>query len=65
MGLLVQAPSLRQLFAWADATQAGLPVATGFRNAVINKFPSETAVELLGIYTATINEAAFKQALEG
>jgi len=64
MGLLVQAPSLRQLFAWADATQAGLPVATGFRNAVINKFPSETAVELLGIYTATINEAAFKQALE-
>ena len=65
MGLLVQAPSLRQLFAWADATQAGLPVATGFRNAVINKFPAETAVELLGIYTATINEAAFKQALEG
>jgi cobaltochelatase CobS len=65
MGLLVQAPSLRQLFAWADATQAGLPVATGFKNAVINKFPSETAVELLGIYTATINEAAFKQALEG
>jgi len=42
-----------------------LPVATGFRNAVINKFPSETAVELLGIYTATINESAFKQALEG
>jgi cobaltochelatase CobS len=65
MGLLVQAPSLRQLFAWADATQAGLPVATGFKNAVINKFPAETAVELLGIYTATINEAAFKQALEG
>ena len=65
MGLLVQAPSLRQLFAWADATQAGLPVATGFKNAVINKFPAETAVELLGIYTATINEVAFKQALEG
>lgn len=65
MGLLVQAPSLRQLFAWADATQAGLPVATGFKNAVINKFPAETAVELLGIYTATIDEVAFKQALEG
>jgi cobaltochelatase CobS len=65
MGLLVQAPSLRQLFAWADATQAGLPVATGFKNAVINKFPAETAVELLGIYTATINEVAFKHALEG
>ena len=65
MGLLVQAPSLRQLFAWADATQAGLPVATGFKNAVINKFPAETAVELLGIYTATINEFAFKHALEG
>ena len=65
MGLLVQAPSLRQLFAWADATQAGLPVATGFKNAVINKFPAETAVELLGIYTATINETAFKHALEG
>jgi MoxR-like ATPase len=64
MGLLVQAPSLRQLFAWADATVAGLPVATGFRNAVINKFPAETAVELLGIYTATIDEVAFKQALE-
>lgn len=65
MGLLVQAPSLRQLFAWADATQAGLPVATGFKNAVINKFPAETAVELLGIYTATIDEVAFKHALEG
>ena len=65
MGLLVQAPSLRQLFAWADATQAGLPVASGFKNAVINKFPAETAVELLGIYTATINEVAFKHALEG
>jgi len=65
MGLLVQAPSLRQLFAWADATQAGLPVAAGFKNAVINKFPAETAVELLGIYTATIDEVAFKQALEG
>jgi cobaltochelatase CobS len=64
MGLLVQAPSLRQLFAWADATQAGLPVATGFKNAVINKFPAETAVELLGIYTATIDEVAFKTALE-
>ena len=35
-----------------------MPVATGFKNAVINKFPAETAVELLGIYTATINALA-------
>lgn len=64
-GLLTQAPSLRQLFAWADAVQQGIPLRRAFKSAVINKFPSETAVEIYGIYAASIDEANFKKAMQG
>ena len=64
-GLLTQAPSLRQLFAWADAVKEGVGIRRAFKSAVINKFPAETAVELDGIYTASINEANFKRTLNG
>jgi MoxR-like ATPase len=64
-GLLTQAPSLRQLFAWSDAVKEGVAIRRAYKSAVINKFPIETAVELDGIYTASINEAEFKRALHG
>ena len=64
-GLLTQAPSLRQLFAWADAVKAGVKVNRAYKSAVINKFPAETAVELEGIYVASIDEASFNKALGG
>lgn len=64
-GLLTQAPSLRQLFAWADAVKEGVAIRRAYKSAVINKFPAETAVELDGIYMASINEADFKRALLG
>ncbi len=62
-GLLTQPPSLRQLFAWARSVKKGLPVNTAFRNAIINKFPEDCRVELLGVYTSHINESEFKLAL--
>lgn len=62
-GALTQPPSLRQLFAWADAVNAGLPCAVAFKNAVINKYPEDCAQELAGIYIAEINEADFASAL--
>ena len=62
-GLLTQPPSLRQLFAWARSVKKGLPVNTAFKNAIINKFPEDCRVELLGVYTSHINESEFKLAL--
>ena len=62
-GLLTQPPSLRQLFAWARSVKKGLPVNTAFKNAIINKFPEDCRVELLGVYTSHINEREFKLAL--
>jgi hypothetical protein len=62
-GLLTQPPSLRQLFAWARSVKKGLPVRTAFQNAIINKFPADCAVELVGVYTSHINESDFKLAL--
>ena len=62
-GLLTQPPSLRQLFAWARAVKRGVPLQLAFTNAVVNKFPSDCAAELLAVYTATINVAAFAAAL--
>ena len=62
-GLLTQPPSLRQLFAWARSVKKGLPVNTAFRNAIVNKFPEDCRVELLGVYTSHINESEFKLAL--
>jgi MoxR-like ATPase len=64
-GLLTQPPSLRQLFALADAVSKGLPLDVAFENAVVNKFHSDCAPELLGCFAATFDEASFKQALEG
>jgi hypothetical protein len=61
-GLLTQAPSLRQLFAWADAVKLGLPVGAAFRTAVVNKFHAEVHPELMAVYVATINVAAFNKA---
>jgi MoxR-like ATPase len=64
-GLLTQPPSLRQLFALADAVRKGLPLDVAFENAVVNKFHSDCAPELLGCFAATFDEASFKQALVG
>jgi hypothetical protein len=62
-GVLTQPPSLRQLFAWARAVTKGVPPATAFRSAVINKFPADCEPELVGIFTATINIVEFKRFL--
>ena len=62
-GLLTQPPSLRQLFAWARSVRKGLPVNQAFKNAIINKFPADCAVELVGVYTSHISESEFKLAL--
>jgi len=56
-GLLTQPPSLRQLFAWARAIKGGMPVGKAFTNAIINKFPEDVHSELLGVYSATIDES--------
>jgi MoxR-like ATPase len=64
-GLLTQPPSLRQLFAFARAVKKGVPVATAYRNAVINKYPADCESELLGVFTATTNINDFKSALGG
>lgn len=64
-GLLTQPPSLRQLFAFARAVEKGVPVATAYRNAVINKYPADCESELLGVFTATTNINDFKSALGG
>ncbi len=63
-GLLTQPPSLRQLFAFARAVKKGLPVRTAFNNSIVNKFPAECEAELVGVFTAQINEDEFKQALK-
>jgi MoxR-like ATPase len=62
-GLLTQPPSLRQLFAWARAVAKGLPVDIAFKNAVINKFPSDCEAELLALYAAKVDEVEFKGAI--
>lgn len=64
-GLLTQPPSLRQLFAFADAVGAGLPVDIAFANAIVNKFPQDCAPELLGIYAAAIDADEFASSLGG
>jgi len=64
-GLLTQPPSLRQLFAWADAVKQGIRVKRAYKSAVINKFPAETAVELEGIYVASIDEVYFNKMMQG
>jgi hypothetical protein len=62
-GVLTQPPSLRQLFAWARAVSKGVPPATAFRSAIVNKFPADCEPELVGIFTATINIVEFKRFL--
>jgi hypothetical protein len=63
-GMLTQPPSLRQLFAFAIGVRDGMPVASAYKSAVINKYPADCTAELKGIFTAAINVAAFKKALE-
>ena len=62
-GLLTQPPSLRQILAWAEAVQEGLPVGVAFKNAIINKFPADCEAELKGIFSATINVGDLKSYL--
>jgi nitric oxide reductase NorQ protein len=56
-GVLTQPPSLRQLIAWARATAKGVPFKQGFINAVVNKYPADCELELLGALTTIIGEA--------
>lgn len=63
-GLLTQPPSLRQLFALARAVQRGVPPSIAFQNAVVNKFPSDVAPELLGVWTAEVNASDLAAALK-
>lgn len=62
-GVLTQPPSIRQLFAWADAIKDGLPVGLAFENAIINKFPADCESELRGLYTALIDVVKLKSYL--
>ena len=62
-GVLTQPPSIRQLFAWADAVRDGLPVGLAFENAIINKFPADCESELRGVYTAMIDAVKLKSYL--
>ena len=56
-GVLTQPPSLRQLIAWARSTAKGVPFKQGFMNAVVNKYPADCELELLGALTTIIGEA--------
>lgn len=62
-GVLTQPPSIRQLFAWAEAVKSGLPVGLAFENAIINKFPADCEAELRGLYTALIDAVKLKSYL--
>lgn len=62
-GMLTQPPSLRQLFAWANAVRDGVPVKNAFESAVIRKYPADCAAELSAIFTATVDVAKFKSFL--
>ena len=62
-GILTQPPSLRQLFAWANAVAKGLPADIAFTNAVVNKFPADCEAELQALYTAKIDVRKFQEAL--
>lgn len=64
-GMLTQPPSLRQLFAFAIGVRDGMPVASAYKSAIINKYPADCEAELKGVYTAAINVAEFKKALGG
>jgi nitric oxide reductase NorQ protein len=56
-GVLTQPPSLRQLIAWARSTAKGVPFKQGFINAVVNKYPVDCELELVGALTTIIGEA--------
>jgi len=62
-GVLTQPPSIRQLFAWADAVKGGLPVGLAFESAIINKFPADCESELRGVYVAMIDAKKLKSYL--
>jgi hypothetical protein len=62
-GVLTQPPSIRQLFAWAEAVKGGLPVGLAFESAIINKFPPDCESELRGVYVAMIDAKKLKSYL--
>jgi MoxR-like ATPase len=62
-GVLTQPPSIRQLFAWAEAVKGGLPVGLAFESAIINKFPADCESELRGVYVAMIDAKKLKSYL--
>lgn len=62
-GMLTQPPSLRQLFAWAEAVRDGVPVKNAFESSVVMKYPEDCAAELWAVFTATVNVAQFKKFL--
>ena len=61
--MLTQPPSLRQLFAWAEAVRDGVPFKNAFESSVVMKYPEDCSAELWAIFTATVNVAQFKKFL--
>lgn len=66
-GLLVDAPSVRNAVAFITGLSRGLPTATAWRAAVVNKQPAESAAQLQTIFdqfVKTVNwQSKFKQGL--
>jgi MoxR-like ATPase len=66
-GLLVDAPSVRNAVAFITGLSRGLPTATAWRSAVVNKQPAESAAQLQTIFdqfVKTVNwQSKFKQGL--
>jgi hypothetical protein len=62
-GMLTQPPSLRQLFAWANAVRDGIPVKNAFESSVVRKYPADCSAELLAVFTATVDVVKFKSFL--
>ena len=49
-GLLVDAPTLRNAFAFVEVLTAGLPLRSAWRSTVVNKQPPESAAQLQTIF---------------
>lgn len=49
-GLLVDAPTLRNAFAFVEVLTAGLPLRTAWRSTVVNKQPDESSAQLQTIF---------------
>jgi hypothetical protein len=64
-GLLTQPPSLRQLFALADAVRKGLPLDVAFRECSRQQVPQRLRPGVARLFRGNFDEASFKQALVG